>query len=111
MFENITYLRGNPTPILGEMGVLVSGVNIFGVGSPCGFSSKCPNQGGPTRYVDAVEAEGHTVDPCGGHAAPSNVYHVHSSLGINTTEGRMACRLPVDTPGEHSQLLGWMFDG
>ncbi len=55
VFENITYLEETPAPIFGALGVLVSGVNIFGVGSPCGFSSKCPDQGGPTQYVDAME--------------------------------------------------------
>lgn len=111
VFENITYLEETPAPIFGALGVLVSGVNIFGVGSPCGFSSKCPDQGGPTQYVDAVESEGRTVDSCGGHASPTNQYHIHSGLGINSSIGRDACRLPTDTDGQHSELLGWMFDG
>lgn len=111
VFENITYLQEDPAPIFGALGVLVTGVNIFGVGSPCGASSRCPNEGGPTQYVDAVESEGRTVDNCGGHASPTNEYHIHSGLGINTTSDRQACGLPTDTPGEHSVLLGWMFDG
>ena len=111
VFENITYLKEDPKPILGVMGVLKNGVNIFGVGSPCGFSSKCPEDGGPTIYVDAVEAEGHTVDFCGGHPAPTNQYHVHSGTKITTSSARQTCQLPVDTPGKHSELLGWMFDG
>ena len=40
-----------------------------------------------------------------------NQYHVHSGLGLNTTAEREACGLPVDNPGEHSALLGWIFDG
>lgn len=111
IFENITYLQEDPRPILGALGVLVTGVSIFGVGSPCGASSKCPDNGAPTLYVDAIESEGRTVDNCGGHASPQNEYHIHSGLFINTTSGREACRLPVDVPGGHSQLLGWMFDG
>lgn len=44
VYENITYLKEDPKPVLGTMGVLRNGVDIFGVGSPCGFSSKCPEQ-------------------------------------------------------------------
>ena len=111
VFNNITYLKEDPRPIFGAIGVLINGVEVFGVGSPCGFSSLCPAAGAPTEYVDAVESEGHTVDPCAGHAAPTGSYHIHSGLGINTTEQREACRLPADIQGEHSQLVGWMFDG
>lgn len=96
VFENITYLQEDPAPVFGALGVLVTGVNIFGVGSPCGFSSKCPDQGGPTLYVDAVESKGRTVDSCGGHASPTNEYHIHSGLGINSTNDRVACGLPAD---------------
>ena len=111
VYENITYLKEDPKPILGVIGVLMNGVNIFGVGSPCGYSSKCPQQGGPSQWVDAVESEGHTVDSCGGHAAPSHQYHIHSGVGMVTSEGRRKCQLPVDVVGEHSELLGWLFDG
>ena len=109
--DDILYLKDSPAPILGALGVLINGVNIYGVGSPCGFGASCPNNGGPSNYVDAVESEGHTVDQCGGHASPSRAYHVHSNLGFNITDGRHSCQLPVDVSGEHSQLLGWMFDG
>lgn len=111
VFEGITYLKEDPEPILGVLGVLKTGVNIFGVGSPCGFSSKCPDQGAPTKWVDAVESEGHTVDFCGGHPAPTNQYHIHSGVGFNSSAGRETCQLPQDKPGEHSELLGWIFDG
>jgi hypothetical protein len=111
VFENITYLKETPNPILGAMGVLKNGVKVFGVGSPCGFSSKCPENGGPSKWVDAVDAEGHTVGTCGGHADPHHNYHVHSGVGAVTSEQRQACQLPVDTAGEHSKQLGWMFDG
>ena len=111
VFNGITYLKQDPRPIFGAIGVLVNGVEVFGVGSPCGFSSLCPDEGAPTDYVDAVESEGHTVDTCAGHASPTSSYHIHSGLGINSTEQREACRLPVDKEGEHSELLGWMFDG
>ena len=73
-FEGILYLKEDPPPIFGAMGVLRSGVMVFGVGSPCGYSSKCPEDGAPTKYVDAVESERHTVDQCGGHAAPTGQY-------------------------------------
>ena len=111
VYNGITYLKEDPRPIFGAIGVLINGVEVFGVGSPCGFSSSCPDAGAPTDYVDAVESEGHTVDSCAGHASPTGSYHIHSGLGINSTEQREACRLPVDQAGEHSQLLGWMFDG
>lgn len=110
-YDGILYLKEDPAPIMGAMGVLKSGVMVFGVGSPCGYSSKCPDEGAPTKYVDAVESEGHTVDQCGGHPAPTGQYHVHSEIGFNTSEGRGACKLPKDTVGQHSELLGWMFDG
>ena len=111
IYDDITYLVENPPPILGALGILQNGVNIFGVGSPCGFSSKCPNEGGPSIYVDAVEAEGNTVDQCGGHASPQNTYHIHSGTGIVNGMQRTACKLPADKADKHSQLLGWMFDG
>ncbi len=110
-YKGILYLKEDPAPIFGVMGVLTSGVMVFGVGSPCGFSSDCPENGAPTKYVDAVESEGHTVDQCGGHAAPTNQYHIHSEIGFNTSSGRQACRLSQDEPNQHSKLLGWMFDG
>ena len=111
VYDDILYLKEDPKPILGEMGVLKNGVNVFGVGSPCGFSSKCPDEGAPSKWVDAVSSEGHTVDQCGGHAAPTNQYHIHSGIGIVTASDRTACQLPADVPNEHSSLLGWMFDG
>ena len=110
-YNGVTYLKTDPVPVFGSLGILVSGVEIFGVGSPCGFSTACPDEGAPTEYVDAVDAEGHTVDSCSGHPSPSGGYHIHSGLGMNSTERREACRLPVDEEGQHSQLLGWMYDG
>ena len=97
--------------LAGAIGVMKNGVNIFGVGSPCGYSSKCPNEGGPSQYVDAIESEGHTVDQCGGHPAPTNQYHIHSGIGIMTNDGRTKCGLATDIAGQHSPLLGWLFDG
>lgn len=111
VYEGITYLKEDPQPILGALGILLNGVNIFGVGSPCGYSSKCPENGGPTKWVDAVESEGHTVDFCGGHAAPTHQYHIHSGVGFNSSADREVCQLPQDSPGKHSELLGWIFDG
>ena len=111
VYDSITYLKEDPKPILGAMGVLTNGVNIFGVGSPCGYSSKCPSDGGPSMWVDAVESEGHTVDFCGGHAAPTHQYHIHSGIGMVSNDQRAACELSIDVKGEHSELLGWMFDG
>ena len=110
-YDGLTYLKTVPKPIFGAIGVLVNGVQVFGVGSPCGFSSDCTEDGAPTDYVDAVDSEGHTVDFCGGHAAPTGGYHIHSGIEFVTAKQRKACKLPVDVEGEHSQLLGWMFDG
>ena len=111
-YDGILYLKESPAPIFGALGVLTNGVLVFGVGSPCGYSSKCPEDGAPTKYVDAVESEGYTVDQCGGHAAPTNnQYHIHSNIGINTTTGQKQCLVNVDVPGQHSPLIGWIFDG
>ena len=112
-YDGILYLKEDPPPILGALGILTNGVNLFGVGSPCGFSSKCPQNGGLSKYVDAVSSEGHTTDQCGGHADPNHNYHVHSQTGFNASkpDGRQDCVLAKDTPGEHSDLLGWLFDG
>ena len=108
VYQNITFLRDDPPPILGPIGVFRSGVNVYGVGAPC-MGAEC--EGAPTRWVDAVEAEGHTIDDCGGHASPFNDYHVHSALGIANATGREMCGLPADQPGQHSELLGWILDG
>ena len=63
--------------------------------------------------MDAIESEGRSIDSCGGHASGMNQYHVHSGLGIRIANatGRVACGLPVDVAGQHSLLLGWLFDG
>ena len=112
-YQGTLYLKEDPPPIFGSLGVLINGVNIYGVGSPCGRGSPCPEEDSeaPSQYVDAVESEGHTTDQCAGHSSPTGSYHIHSNLGFNSTSGRQTCQLPVDTLGEHSQLLGWMFDG
>ena len=110
IFNGTRYLSEDPSPILSALGVMINGVNLYGVGSPCGFSSFCPPTG-PTKYVDAVDAEGHTVDQCGGHADPIGTYHMHSGLYLHSASNRTACSLPVDVVGEHSKLLGWAFDG
>ena len=111
-YNGYTYLKTDPKPVFGAIGVLMNGVEVYGVGSPCGTeTADCPSDGAPTEYVDAVDTERHTFDVCGGHASPTNSYHIHSGIGINSTAQREDCRLPVDVVGEHSQLLGWMFDG
>lgn len=110
MYNSIRYLSNNPTPILGALGVMVNGVNLFGVGSPCGFRAPCPPTG-LSNYVDAVISEGHTLDTCGGHPSPTGEYHIHSAETLHTANGRLACSLPADVEGEHSKLLGWAFDG
>lgn len=111
VYDGILYLKTSPAPIFGALGVLQNGVNVFGVGSPCGYSSRCPDEGAPTPYVDAVASEGWTVDECGGHADPHGTYHIHSGVAINTSAALAACKLPVNVKGEHSKLLGWIFDG
>lgn len=100
-------------PVFGTIGVYDNGVFIFGVGALCGGMSPCPDQnaGAPSEYVDAVESEGPTFDGCDGHASPMGQYHIHSGVALMTDSQRTACGLPLDTPGEHSVRLGWMFDG
>lgn len=44
VYDNITYLSEDPVPILGAIGVTVSGLNIFGAASPCGINSNCSDQ-------------------------------------------------------------------
>ncbi len=108
-FDDILYLKEDPAPILGSIGVLITGVNIYGVGSPCGFGSDCPsdNAGAPTIWVDAVESEGGTTDMCLGHVNDRGIYHIHSE----DSSLRQECGLPPDELGTHSPLLGYIFDG
>ena len=109
---NVHYLKTDPPPIFGAIGVLVNGVVVYGVGSPCGYRSRCPNEGGLTIYVDAYDSEGVTLDQCGGHPDEmQQQYHIHTGNTFLNSTGRQKCALPVDTPGEHSVLIGWMFDG
>ncbi len=112
-FEGIYYLKEDPAPILGAIGVLVNGVVVYGRGSPCGAGSRCPNAGtgAPSIYVDAVDSEGNTIDQCGGHPQQMGEYHIHSAVTFMNSTGRQMCSLPADSPGNHSVLLGWMFDG
>ena len=112
-YNDILYLETDPAPVLGSLGVLLNGVNVYGVGSPCGFNSNCPNTdpSAPSEYVDAVESEGITTDSCGGHADPNGFYHIHQLATQHADSQRKACELPSDTVGNHSELLGWMLDG
>ena len=112
-YNNILYLKTDPAPVFGSLGVLVNGVNVYGLGSPCGFGSVCPDTdpSAPSTFVDAVESEGHTTDSCGGHADPNGFYHIHQIADLLTDSQREACELPSDTTGNHSKLLGWMLDG
>ena len=113
-FDDIIYLKEDPAPIFGAIGILINGVVVYGRGSPCGFGSDCPSDGtgAPSEYVDAVDSEGQTIDQCGGHPQNQGQYHIHSGATFMDSIGRQMCDLPVDTDeGEHSVLLGWMFDG
>ena len=42
---------------------------------------------------------------------PTHQYHIHSGIGMDSSEKREACELNVDVAGEHSKILGWLFDG
>ena len=113
VYAGVHYLSDNPAPILGAIGVLVNGVVVYGPSAVCGGHTVCPDQdpNAPSRYVDAFEAEGRTLDQCGGHPDGRTRYHLHTGVNFTTSSGRVACSLPTDTPGEHSVLLGYMFDG
>ena len=63
-----------------------------------------------SNYADAFEAEGHSLDKCGGHPSPFNTYCIHSAASFVNSTGKILCSLPTDTAGEHSVRLGWMFD-
>ena len=39
MYNNYRYLAEDPSPLMSALGVLVNGVNLYGVGSPRGFSA------------------------------------------------------------------------
>lgn len=116
-YDGVRYLKNDPAPILGLIGVLENGVILYGMGSPCGVgkdSAPCPSTDptAPSNYIDAFESEGHTFDQCGGH--PSNMggrYHIHSAASFINSTGRIMCDLPTDTAGSHSVRLGWMLDG
>ena len=113
VYAGVYYLSANPTPILGPIGVLLNGVVAYGPSAICGGDHPCPmdDPNAPSRYVD-VEAENRSgLDQCGGHASGQRQYHVHTGITIENSTGRTACSLPTDTPGEHSVLLGYMFDG
>ena len=116
-YDNVWYLEEDPAPILGLIGVLKNGVVLYGMGSDCGVgmnSAPCPSDdpNAPSNYIDAYESEGWTFDQCGGHPSPmGGQYHIHSAESFRNDTGRTMCDLPVDTPGEHSKLLGWMLDG
>ena len=58
-------------------------------------------------------SEGDTIDYCGGHPTPIDLeYHVHSGATFTASNaGRERCGLPIDTAGQHSTRLGWMYDG
>ena len=113
VYAGVHYLSANPAPILGAIGVLLNGVLAYGPAAICGGDHPCPTDdpNAPSRYVD-VEAENRSgLDQCGGHASGQRQYHVHTGITIENSTGRAACSLPTDTPGEHSVLLGYMFDG
>merc|ERR1712008_202664 len=97
------------TPMLGAVGVLVNGVALNGVATKLSEALPTAEQlQGHDRWVDAVTAEGWMDDQCLGHLSGGGNYHVH---GFAKQLDRKTCKLPEDTDGEHSQLLGWAFGG
>jgi len=117
VWNHILYLKEDPPPIFGAMGVLLNGVNIFGVGSPCGFSSKYPENGGPSKYVDVVDSEGHTTDQCGGHITIITFILRLALMIIKLMEGRNVnyqLMFQVNTPnflGGYLMAMEFMDDG
>ena len=110
-YMDVRYLKNDPAPILGKIGVLNNGVVLYGMGSPCGVgqdSAPCPSTdaNAPSNYVDAYESEGWTFDQCGGHPQMQGEYHTHSAASFINSTGRIMCDLPTDTAGEHSVQLG-----
>ena len=81
---------------MGTIGVTLSGAVLFN-----------PYEGDNTTvaYDDNFVIDGVPfIDDCGGHPAPpAGQYHYHGIPTCITTE--------VDTPGEHSAMLGYLLDG
>ncbi len=94
--QNFTFLvpldpqNGSHTstvPTGGQIGIALDGVVFFG---PLDANGN-----------DAVKTEGISFDQCNGHPQQSGIYHYHefSPCIVNST------------PGEHSPLIGFAFDG
>eukprot|EP00930_Biecheleria_cincta_P072368 TRINITY_DN59775_c0_g1_i1.p1 TRINITY_DN59775_c0_g1~~TRINITY_DN59775_c0_g1_i1.p1 ORF type:complete len:357 (+),score=54.63 TRINITY_DN59775_c0_g1_i1:74-1072(+) len=102
------------TPMLGAIGVLLNGVALNGMATklsealPAGQTLS--DLGKEDGWVDAVLAERWMDDHCLGHLSGAGNYHTHAGLW-HTPELRKACGLPEDKEGNHSELLGWAFDG
>lgn len=110
--DPLTKLRlDEVTPMLGAIGVLVNGVSLNGVASKYSETLEAGQKlDGDDMWIDAAQAEKWMDDRCGGHLSGGGNYHIHAG-GWHTAEERTSCGLPPDLPGEHSQRLGWAFDG
>jgi hypothetical protein len=82
-------------PPAGGVGVIISGATMFNPYEADGSTVALNSQ----ITVDGVGF----VDTCNGHPTPGGVYHYHG-IPVCVTER-------VDTPGEHSHIIGVAFDG
>jgi hypothetical protein len=80
---------------LGPIGVWVNGVAIFNALDAFSYGNR------NIWHQDAVVVEAASFDGCLGHPAPGGVYHHHQNPRC----------LHGPESAEHSQILGWAFDG
>ena len=88
----------DPTPSTagnGQIGVLINGVVLFNPGDAMSYN----NQNIWHRVAQYFEAV--SFDTSGGHPSPSGAYHYHINMK----------KLYTINAGEHSPILGYMFDG
>lgn len=95
------------SPKVGEIGVLVNGIVIYGIGdanSWTGTANAPAQQGGQSVWnVEVGKGEGVSLDnTLGAHPQQQGVYHTH------VAPYKLWNRLPAT---QHSPIVGWAFDG
>jgi YHYH protein len=94
-----------PVPLLGNIGVAVNGIPIYGV-----------NEGAqpPTdAYGDPIAAS--ILDDCGSHSAQQGTFHNHKLEVKCLTQSAVSLSQPWNSadpsPNERSPIVGYAFDG
>ncbi|MDQ3019568.1 MAG: YHYH protein [Bacteroidota bacterium] len=97
-FKIARFPAPDPTPSAagnGQIGVLKNGVFLFNSGDAMSYNNLNVWHR-VAQYFEAI-----SFDTSGGHPAPGGVYHYHINMK----------KLYTPDPGQHSPLLGYMFDG